>query len=390
MLFTNAQLQPICSRSKVGVHKRRSLGPLLVGAAVAVLTLQGVARGQNQLSPSPALYARTVQVAHAQNGGDNGQVIATVNSFANGSRVDVYASGDGSGFTQVGTITDGDFSSGLCCGTLFELPQSVGGIPAGTLLWAGSVGQNAQDRRMQIKVYRSDDEGRNWYYLSGFSSPNTGGLWEPQFTIADDGGLVIFYSDETDPAHSQRIVQARSYDGYNWQDFRNVVSSTVQNDRPGMAVVNRLANGSRFMTFELCGPAACTVFWKTSGNGWDWGDPGNVGSAIRLPDGRFFEHAPTNTVLPDGSILVIGQVLLNGDGSVAAGNGSTIFKHSGDPGQDWYAIGAPVSVPGAYDNYCPNYASPLLSLNGGSSVLEFADRGSNGDCYMFYNTGPSS
>jgi hypothetical protein len=35
---------------------------------------------------------------------------------------------------KIGEITDPEFGSGLCCGTLHELPQQVGALQAGTLL----------------------------------------------------------------------------------------------------------------------------------------------------------------------------------------------------------------------------------------------------------------
>ena len=157
-----------------------------------------------------------------------------------------------------------------------------------------------------------------------------------------------------------------------------------------MAVVNQLHNGQFFMTFELCGPAACTVFYKTSADGWSYGSVSDVGAAIRTPSGQFFEHAPTNTVLPDGTILLVGQVLLNADGTTASGNGATLFKSiSGVPTGAWSTIAAPVPVPGAFDNYCPNYSSPLLSLDNGARVLEFADHIEGSACIMDYASGPT-
>ena len=72
---------------------------------------------------------------------------------------------------------------------------------------------------MAIRVYRSDDDGRTWRYLSEIRSPNEGGLWEPEFTIDRAGELVMFYSDETEHAkHSQMISKVRSDDGQTWRD----------------------------------------------------------------------------------------------------------------------------------------------------------------------------
>ncbi len=370
---------------------RPSLAPAWL---LAVFTFAAAALAQKELSPNTALYARTVRVEHAADALHNGRIVATVTAFTNTTHVDVYSSNDsGKSFSVIGTIQDPNFAGGLCCGTLFEMPRTVGRLEAGTLVWAGSVGQNVAltTRRMLIEVYTSKNEGRSWTFHSSITSPNSGGLWEPQFNLADDGALVMTYSDETQqPTYSQLLSHTRTYDGENWQESGPLVGSAVPADRPGMAVVNKLRDGSFLMTFELCGPAACTAFYKTSSDGWTYGSVTDTGSAIRTTEGQFFEHAPTNTVLPDGTILLVGQVLLNADGSTAAGNGETLFKNkSGLPTGAWSTIPAPVPVPGAYNNYCPNYSSPLLSLHDGARVLEFADLVDGNNCLMEFGTGPT-
>lgn len=372
------------SPKHIAVPASACLAMLLAAAGIAA---PSPAVAQTRLTADPSMYARTRQLA-------NGELLAAMTGFAGGNHIDVYASSDGgASFRRVSQITDGDFATGLCCGTIFQLPRTIGNLPAGTLLWAGSVGQDAgADRRMKIKVYRSNDNGRSWTYLSAITSPNGGGLWEPEFSIAGDGALVMMYSDETNPSvYDQKLVKTRSYNGVAWVDTSDLVASGVRADRPGMAVVSTLAGGSRVMTYELCGPAACTTFYKTSSDGWNWGDPRQVGTAIRLPDGRYFAHAPYNTVLANGALLVIGQVLMNGNNTTAAGNGTTIFKSaSGNPAGPWTTIAAPVAVPGAYNHPCPNYSSPLLSLSNGNVVLEFAGRLEGSSCIMYFGRGASN
>jgi len=79
---------------------------------------------------------------------------------------------------------------------------------------------------------------------SGYSSipvsDSSHGLWEPEFPIADDGAPAMFWSDETDPCCSQKLAQIRTYDDLDWQNESNTVASTIQSDRPGMAVVTKL------------------------------------------------------------------------------------------------------------------------------------------------------
>ena len=350
------------------------------------------------LGSGTALYPRAVRLSHNLDGTKNGSIVVSVTAFPNAvPEADFYASHDGSSFTQLSSITDPDFLSGLCCGALYELPALVGALSPGTLLWAGSVGQNSATAPMVLKIYKSSDQGATWSYLSNCaaaSSPRNaaGGLWEPSFTIAGDGALVCFYSDETQPNHSQLLNHVRSFDGVHWQAPAYAIASNIAQDRPGMAVVTKLPSGTFFMTYELCGPAACTGFYKTSADGWDFGDVANVGTKIQTGAGEWFEHAPVNVWAPstsstNGTILLVGQMMYNNNG-VSPGNGVTIFtNHSSDGSGPWTAMPAPVKVPDAYDNYCPNYSSALLPSVDGTSVLELASDYSGSICQTYFATG---
>ncbi|XVV33229.1 sialidase family protein [Streptomyces sp. CA-100214] len=154
------------------------------------------------LRDGTGLYPRAVRLGH--NGAANGRVLASVVTFDGNNGVGaIHESTDqGASFREVGRVVDPDSAAGqgLCCATLFELPRQVGGLRAGTLLWASSAGQDEQDRRMALRIWRSDDVGRTWSYLSSCAvAGGTGGLWEPEFSVAADGALVCHYSDETDP-----------------------------------------------------------------------------------------------------------------------------------------------------------------------------------------------
>ncbi len=363
------------------------------------MTLDAQTTAKTLLNANTALYARLVRTTHSANASLNGRIVASVTAFSFGvGEQDIYSSTNGVSFTKVGAVQDADFAGGLCCGTLYELPKAVGALPAGTLIWAGSVGQSSTTQAMKIKVYDSQDGGATWSYLSTVAvttkvGSSGGGLWEPQFTVATDGALVVVYSDETNSSYSQYLHQMRSYDGVTWQDSTATVASSVQSDRPGMAVITQLPSGTYFMTYELCGPAACTAFYRTSSDGWNWGTATNTGTKIQSTTGQYFEHAPTNawassTVNANGTILVTGQMLYESNGTVSSGNGETIFvNHSADGSGTWTTMPAPVAVPTAYDNYCPNYSSPLLPSTDGQSVLEFASDYVGATCVMYYATG---
>ncbi|GAA5061976.1 hypothetical protein GCM10023336_39920 [Streptomyces similanensis] len=351
------------------------------------------------LGTGTGLYPRAVRLAH--NGAANGRIIAGVVTFDGDNGIGaIHESTDsGATFKQVGKVADPESSGGrgLCCTTLFELPRQVGNLPAGTLLWASSAGQDAPNRRMSLRIWRSNDVGRTWSYLSACATATgTAGLWEPEFSVAADGALVCHYSDETDPAHSQKLVAVRSYDGVTWQGRHDTVASGLSTDRPGMPVVRQLPNGTYFMSYEICTPGGqyqCVVHYRTSADGWNWGDPTYLGVRPQTADGKYFRAAPTIAwaPAPDGSpngrILLIGQRLLNKDGTVAADSGHTILANTENGTGNWYELDSPVNVPSPEVNYCPNYSSPLLPSADGRQVLQIATDWDGSVCRPYYATG---
>ncbi|MFJ8148671.1 sialidase family protein [Streptomyces sp. NPDC096048] len=345
------------------------------------------------------LYPRVIRLAH--NGAANGRILASVVTFEGNNGIGAIheSTNSGTSFTQVGGVTDPQSAAGqgLCCATLFELPRQVGALPAGTLLWASSAGQDEPNRRMALRIWRSNDVGRTWSYLSSCAvASGTGGLWEPEFSMAADGALVCHYADETDPAHSQKLAAARSYDGVHWEGRHNTVASKLSTDRPGMPVVRRLPNGTYFMSYEICNPGGqyqCVVHYRTSADGWNWGNAAALGIRPETADGRYFRAAPTIAWSPtpgagaDGRILLIGQRLLNRDGTPAAGSGRTILSNTRNGAGTWSAMPSPVTVPNPAVNPCQNYSSPLLPSTDGRRVLQIATDFDGTPCRAYFATG---
>jgi hypothetical protein len=336
-----------------------------------------------------APYFRLIRLEH---GSQNGTLVASESLVGDGVTANIWQSPDnGNTWTQITTVPVPAGSTILGGSELFEMPQTVGSLAAGTLLYAATYQVGSL---REIEIYSSTNEGSTWTYQGTpvIGGSNGSGIWEPNFEIASDGGLVMVYSDETDPCCSQKLSQMRTYDGNTWQDQQNTVASTIQADRPGMAVVTKLPAGTYFMTYEDCGPAACTVFYRTSTDGWNWGSSSNMGTKLQTPSGQYFEHAPTNAWSPsvlssNGAILVIGQVFFESTGAVSSQNGEVILENLSSDGNsgDWFPISAPVQVPTAYDNYCPNYSSAILPATDGSSILELtSDYSSSGTCGGYY------
>lgn len=304
---------------------------------------------------------------------------------------------DGVHFAVVGHIDDPVMASGLCCATLFELPAALGSLPAGTLLWAASVGGDTQGRPMSIPAWKSADGGATWSPLSTVVTAavprSSGGLWEPEFSTLADGTLVCHYSDETEAGHSQVLAEVRTSDGITWGSRSDTVALTPSGDRPGMANVRVGPGGQYFMSYEVCGTPTdgCAAHLRISADGWNWGSPTDPGLMPLTVDGSEFRHAPTLAYDPNvganGRLYMVGQLVFDSAGNVAPENGAVLFANTEGGFQRWYEVSAPVPVPTAYDNFCPNYSSPLLPLDHGAAVLEIASAYDGTDCRSYFARG---
>jgi hypothetical protein len=348
-----------------------------------------------------AMYPRLVRLR-------DGRIILAVSSATGDGVTDMarfYESTDeGRTFRRLSEILDPAAAQGrgACCGSLLELPHRIGEQPAGTLLWAGTVGMknHAPERRPELRVWRSVDGGRHWSYLSScaIGAEDTAwdeGLWEPELAIDGQGRLVCYYSDETRPGHDQVIMEAASPDGGATWGPGTVIVAPGRHDRPGMPVVRRLPDASYLMVYEVCGgSASCKVYYRRSPDGWTWGDPGDRGTEARTVAGRNLYHAPTVTWVPgggpQGTILLVGGVVRDAESKLLRpASGATLFANTANGDGPWREIPAPVRVafpehPEHDDIVCSNYSSSLLAVGNGQGLLEAATkRGQDGTCRVY-------
>ncbi|MET4609390.1 hypothetical protein ABIC28_000360 [Rhodococcus sp. PvR044] len=304
---------------------------------------------------------------------------------------------DGASFHPIGAVRDPEANSGLCCSTLFEVPQQAGLLPPGTLLWAGTVGYEAgRDRRIAIKVWASLNGGRDWVPLGvAARSPNHEGVWEPEFVVDAAGTLWLYYADETEmPRHSQVLSRVSSVNGLDWVDKQVILARDPQRVRPGMAVVTRLADGRFASTYEMCnfGAEYCSPYVKVSHDGVNWGATTDPGVRVTTADGSYFQHSPYLQSVPggpNGTRLVLGgQTYVGKDGKPSAKNGRVLLANDNFGAGNWFEIPAPVAAPSAKNKTCANYSSPLLPVAGGSRVLQVAVELHNGVCTALFGTGP--
>lgn len=207
--------------------------------------------------------------------------------------------------------------------------------------------------------------------------------------MAADGTLVAHWADESDkPNHDQKIVQARSRDGVHWTGKRDTVAHPDFFVRPGMPGVRRRPDGTYFMVYEVCNldEPLCSIYFRTSPDGWDYGDPSDIGTGVRTADGKYPRHTPTIDVTGSGLILLVSEMLVDADGSHAANNGTAVLV--GDGSGAWREVTAPVQAPGVNNEGCRNFSPALLALD--NTVLQISTDYVDGVCKPYYATGPTA
>lgn len=358
-----------------------------------------------------ATYPRLVRLSHQADARRNGRIVASVTE-AVGARWQAgfhVSTDDGASFSRLGALVDTDFAKGICCGTLFELPQAVGTLAAGTLLYSASVGHDVAGTLMENRIYRSDDGGASFTRIDGATCgrssvprvPNAGGsgIWEPEFLVAADGSLACLFSDETEPGRSQVIKLTSTSDGVAWSAPVLVVAGTASANRPGMAGVRRLPNGRYVMSFETCSTTLldCAAHLKWSDDGLHWGAADDLGSVPQTAAGQFFRHTPTlaftrTASAPAGELLLIGQIAAQANGAVdTTNNGRAMFANaSADGSGPWRLLASPIALPSAplQSNWCQNYSTPMLpSADGLTLLLMQTDSTADGGCAARFGRG---
>lgn len=220
-------------------------------------------------SPAPGvLYARAMQT-------ENGAMYATFEQYTTGAAsFPIFEStNEGETWTKVGDVKDTHKGVGMRWEPhLYELPQAIGNMPAGTLLCAGLV--LPYDRSFcEIDLYKSSDAGRNWTFVSTIAEgkaayPGNDPVWEPFLMVANNR-LICYYSDERDTAHSQKLVHQTTTDGIHWSSAVNDVALSDSRQRPGMAVVTKMPDGNYIMTYEIIGNPG-GAFYKISSDPESW------------------------------------------------------------------------------------------------------------------------
>ncbi|MDN0198183.1 RICIN domain-containing protein [Streptomyces sp. S.PNR 29] len=329
----------------------------VLAAAVALVVptagkADAIARAtQTMYTPPPnspaqgSLYPRAIRLEH--NGASNGTLLATFEQYTSGTPVfPIYRSTDnGNSWTQISSIADTHNGYGLRYQPqLFELPTQIGNFPAGTIFCAGN-SLPADLSSTELDLYASTDRGATWSFVSeiakgGKGVPNNGEtpVWEP-FLLVSGNKLIVYYSDQRDPAHGQKMVHQTTTDGINWGPVVDDVAYPRYTDRPGMPVVAKLPNGNYVMTYEYGGAPEknFAVYYKISSDPEGFGSaPGQV---LRATDGYVPSSSPYITWLPTGGP--------NGTLAVSAYSSTDLFLNTQNGAANaWTRIAS--TVPGGY------------------------------------------
>jgi hypothetical protein len=218
-----------------------------------------------------ALYPRIAELR-------DGTLLVTASVFGL-SVFPVFESKDGgASWAWISNITDQVNGWGMSAQpALLELREPLGGFKPGTILASGNSWSGTGTR---IDLYASTDGARSWQFVSHVASggpPNTTNgatpVWEPFLLYVDqippiptlfddpptnhlhrtyDHELIVYYSDQRDPLHGQKLAHQRSRDLKTWGDVVNDVAYTEYLARPGMSIVAHIPPLKKWiLTYEL-------------------------------------------------------------------------------------------------------------------------------------------
>ncbi|KAF4548547.1 Hypothetical protein D9617_27g045140 [Elsinoe fawcettii] len=219
---------------------------------------------------------------------------------------------------------------------LYTLPTAFGGFPAGTILASGVSTRESLQGGTWIEVYASTDQAKTFNFVSHITygdGPNTikdgdKALWEP-FFLMYNGQLVVYYSDQRDPNHSQKLVHQTTRDLKSWSTPVEDAVEAQYSGRPGMTTIAYIAPTKKYiMTYELCGVDNCNVHYKLSTNPLAFASAPSI--RLQATDGSIGTSGPyviwtSNPAKTDGSGVIIvsssnrEQVWLNADEPVTNG-----------------------------------------------------------------------
>lgn len=268
---------------------------------------------------------------------------------------------------------------------LFEVPKDTAGLPAGTILLAGSAVMtdvHTGHLMQHLEVYASRDHGETWTYrgTADQTDGSHGNIWEPNLQISAQGDLVMYFSDERfEPTYNQILAERVSYDGgTTWGPESKVVAVPDGVQRPGMAVTQRLPNGRYVMSYEWVNPTLPhPARIRFSDDGIHWGDPEDPGLSVQTENGSFLGATPYIVWLPfpgpDGALIVSGRTLVN-----SPNKDRELFVNYHLGLGPWHAVPAPVQWQGG--QVFDGWSMGMIPTADGRGIIQMASSYAGSNC----------
>ncbi len=332
-----------------------------------------------------ANYPRVIQL---KVGAAKGTLIAT---FARRGTLPIYRSTDnGESWTQFSEVP---MLRGQPC--LYELPTTIGDLPAGTIMACGN-GVSTDPSKRPLDVAASRDGGKTWTLLStiavggpGIYDPTSRAgfrqdqspIWEPFLYTDAAGHVVASYSDERDKksGYSQLLDHVVSNDGgHTWGQPVYDVAIPDGMTRPGMAIIARDGHGKFYMSYEVVGmpghalePRNNLAHFRTSADGDGWGDFKNPGTLIQDRFRQYPNGTPYIAWSPyggaDGTLIASGRSVVRYDtGTVSGRVGNGVFVNRQGGAGYWTLLETPID----YNPDLDGYSQTMIPLGDGQEILQ--------------------
>lgn len=280
-------------------------------------------------TPPGTLYGRSIQL-------DDSSILTTWENYSPEPPpvyFPIFRSTDyGHTYTEISRVQDQVRGIGLRYQPfLYQLPGRLGHLPAGTILLSGNAIPSDLSST-HLELYASCDQASTWEFVShiadgGVALPNNGEapIWEP-FLLYQGGTLTVFYSDQRDPAHGQKLVHQSTTDAINWGPVVNDVRYSNYTARPGMPTIAQLKDGRWIMTYEFVNApiGGVPVYYRLSDDPLSWDDKESI---IIKPEGDIFpQGTPYVVIADDGKIIV------------SSNTQSAVFVNDGDAAADGWRV----------------------------------------------------
>lgn len=313
--------------------------------------------------PEPgAMYPRLIKLEHYEAG--RGNILATFEKYVNEEpSFPIYQSTDnGHTWSLLSTVTDTKNHYGMRYQPqLFEAPQDLPGLRAGTILCAGSsIPKDLSST--ELLLYKSEDGGKRWEFVSSIikgggagptipvpgqiESKDSSGkwqnpVWEPFLQVDNSGRLLCYYSDEgfKKKGYNQLLAHKISVDGgKTWTEPVWDVAIADSVKRPGMIVTAKLPNNTYIMVYEVVNVPGYPVYCRFSNDGENWGDPNNLGTRIVDSSNNFFLSGTPYVVWspaggPNGTVIVSAKGTI--ENGVMTGEGLMMNNNLGRGSWKW-------------------------------------------------------